>query len=76
MRTIEKLTTRELQVLAARALSAMEATSSNIYKFNKQAHHNSQNWYKAVINWYIEEYDGWPDETGPGTEVQLIADKL
>jgi hypothetical protein len=65
---------RELQTLAARALSAMSATNDNIYRFNKKAHHNSQNWYRAVISWYIDEYGGWPDEVGPGVNVRLMQD--
>jgi hypothetical protein len=52
----------------------MEATSNNISKFNKQAHHNSQNWYKAVIQWYVTEYGGLPSKTGPGVDVKLLID--
>jgi hypothetical protein len=70
-----ELTTRELQKEAARALSCMEATNNNIYQFNKQAHHNSNNWYVAVINWYVEQYGGLPSKVGPGTEVKLILDE-
>jgi len=65
---------RTLQKEAARALSAMEATNNNIYKFNKQAFHNSQNWYKAVIKWYIEQYGDLPSKTGPGQSVKLVLD--
>ena len=53
----------------------MEATNNNIYQFNKQAHHNSNNWYVAVINWYVEQYGGLPSKVGPGTEVKLILDE-
>ena len=66
---------RQLQTESARALSTMQATNNNIFQFNKQAHHNSQNWYKAVINWYVEQYGGLPSITGPGTTVKLIAEK-
>lgn len=65
---------RTLQKESARALTAMEATNNNIFKFNQQAHHDSQNWYKAVIKWYIDEYGGLPSEVGPGTKVHLIQD--
>lgn len=75
MRNLDTMKTRELQILATRALSAMSATNNNIWQFNKKAHHNSQNWYRAVIAWYVEEYGGWPDETGPGKDVKLILDK-
>ena len=71
---IDNLDLRTLQKEAARALSAMEATSNNIAKFNKQAHHNSQNWYKAVIQWYVKEYGGLPSKTGPGVDVKLLID--
>jgi len=74
MRDLDKLPMRDLQLLAARSLSTIAATNNNIYQFNKQAHHNSQNWYRAVIRWYIEEYGGWPDEVGPGKDVRLIQD--
>jgi hypothetical protein len=50
----------------------MDATSVNIHQFNKQAHHNSWNWYKAVINWYVEQYGDLPSKVGPGVEVKLI----
>lgn len=63
---------RTLQKESARALSAMEATNNNIFKFNQQAHHDSQNWYKAVIKWYIDEYGGLPSQVGPGKDVNLV----
>jgi hypothetical protein len=65
---------RELQKESARALSTMEATNNNIYQFNKQAHHNSQNWYKAVIDWYVNQYGDLPSKTGPGKDITLILD--
>ena len=70
-----KLTLRQLQTESARALSCMEATNNNIYQFNKQAHHNSQNWYVAVIEWYVNTYGDLPSKTGPGTKVKLIMEK-
>ena len=69
-----KLTLRELQKESARALSTMQATNNNIWQFNKQAHHNSQNWYIAVINWYVEQYGDLPSKTGPGINVKLVLD--
>ena len=65
---------RTLQLESARALSAMQATNNNIHQFNKQAHHNSQLWYKAVIAWYVNMYGDLPSRTGPGKEVKLILD--
>jgi len=69
---INDLTLRQLQTESARAISTMAATNDNIYQFNKQAHHNSHNWYRVVIEWYVNKYGGLPSETGPGVQVELI----
>ena len=50
----------------------MQATNNNIWQFNKEAHHNSWNWYCAVIHWYIEQYGDLPSRVGPGKDVKLI----
>jgi hypothetical protein len=71
---IDNLSLRELQKEAARALSTIEATNNNIWQFNKQAHHDSQRWYRAVIAWYIEQYGDLPSKVGPGKEVKLVLD--
>ena len=71
---IDELSLRELQKESARALSAMQATNNNIHQFNKKAHHNSQLWYKAVIEWYVNEYGDLPSKVGPGKEIELICD--
>ncbi len=71
---INDLSVRELQTESAKALSTMQATNNNIWQFNKLAHHNSQNWYKAVIEWYVEQYGDLPSKTGPGKDVKLIMD--
>lgn len=71
---INDLSLRELQKESARALSTIQATNSNIVQFNKQAHHNSQNWYRAVIQWYINQYGDLPSKSGPGKNVNLIYD--
>lgn len=71
---IDNLTLRDLQKESARALSTIQATNNNIWQFNKQAHHNSQNWYKAVIGWYIDQYGDLPSKVGPGKDVILIYD--
>jgi hypothetical protein len=75
MINIENLSLRELQKESARALNTMQATNNNIWQFNKQAHHNSQNWYRAVINWYVEQYGDLPSRIGPGKDVKLILDE-
>ena len=71
---LESLSLRDLQVEAAKALATMEATNNNIGQFNKQAHHNSQLWYKAVIQWYIDQYQDLPSKAGPGKDIKLIQD--
>ena len=73
---IDNLTKRELQKESARALSTMQATNNNIYQFNKKAHHNSENWYKAVIKWYVEQYGDLPSKVGPGKEIKLVYDNI
>ena len=69
-----KLSLREMQKKSARALSSMQATNNNIYQFNKQAHHNSQNWYAAVIDWYVNEHGDLPSKVGPGKDIKLVLD--
>lgn len=60
---------------SARALSTMQATNNNISQFNKQAHHNSQKWYRAVIEWYVNTYGDLPSKTGPGKDIKLILEE-
>ena len=69
---IDNLDLRTLQKESARVISTMNATSNNIYQFNKKGHHNSMNWYKAVLKWYMEKYDGLPSEVGPGKNITFI----
>ena len=71
-RDLNKLSLRELQLLSARVIATMDATSNNMWRFNKEAKYNSQQLYRVVIQWYIDEYGGWPDEIGPGKDVNLI----
>lgn len=69
---LTSFTLRDLQKEAARALTAMEATNNNIYKYNVQAHHNSQNWYRAVIEDYIKQHGGLPSQVGPAKDIKLV----
>ena len=69
---LDDLKLRELQKESARALSTMQATNNNIWQFNKKAHHNSQLWYKAVIEWYVNTYGDLPSRTGPGKDIKLV----
>ena len=68
------MTVRELQKESAMALSTMQATNNNIWQFNKKAHHNSHNWYRAVIEWYVGQYGDLPSRIGPGKDVKLVLD--
>ena len=71
---VNNLTLRQLQQESSRALSTMQATNNNIWQFNKKAHHNSHNWYRAVIEWYVGQYGDLPSRTGPGKDVKLVLD--
>jgi len=52
----------------------VQTTNNNIHQFNKQAHHDSQKWYRAVIKWYMAEYFFLPSVGGPGKDVKLVMD--
>lgn len=69
---LNQLSLRQLQQESSRALTVMEAANNDIYKYNVQAHHNSQNWYKAVIKHYYDIHGGLPSEVGPAKDVKLI----
>ena len=73
---LENFSLRKLQKESARALATIEATNNNIYQFNKNAHHDSQNWYKTVIEWYVKEYGGLPSEVGPGKDIKLLIENV
>ena len=45
---------RELQIASSQILSEHDATNNFIKKF--RADHDSQEFYKNVIKWYIETY--------------------
>jgi len=40
------------------------------------SHHNSQLWYKAVLEDYIEKYGGLPKDVGPAKDIVLLSEKL
>lgn len=71
---ISNYTQRELQKECARALAVIQANNNELVSFNKQAHHDSQNWYRAVIYWYIDKYGDLPSKSGPGKGIKLISD--
>jgi hypothetical protein len=73
---LETLDVRTLQKESARALLTMDGTSHGISRFNKLAHHNSQNWYKAVLIAYIEEHGGLPCDVGPAKDLVLFSETI
>ena len=73
---LDKLSLRDLQKESTRALLTMDGTSHGISKYNKKAHHNSQLWYKAVLEDYIKEHGGLPKDAGPAKEIVLFSEKL
>jgi len=73
---LETLDVRTLQKESARALLTMDGTSHGIARFNKLAHHNSQNWYKAVLREYIETHGGLPKDVGPAKDILLFSEKI
>ena len=73
---LDKMSLRELQKESARALLTQDGTSVGISKYNKKAHHNSQLWYKAVLQDYIDKYGGLPKDVGPAKDIVLLSEKL
>lgn len=72
MTDLNLLSTRQLQLESARVLVVMEAKNSTLAKFNKKVDHDSIQWYKSVISWYIDMYGDLPSLTGPGRDVKLL----
>jgi hypothetical protein len=50
---------RELQIISSRILSEHDATNTFIKQF--KADHDSHQFYKNVIKWYIKKYNKFPD---------------
>ena len=73
---LDELDLRTLQREATRALLTMDGSSAGISKFNKKAHHNSQLWYKAVLEHYITEHGGLPKDFGPAKDIQLFSETI
>lgn len=68
------LSLREMQKECARALYIIGSKNNELVNINKKANHDSQNWYKAVIDLYVDKYGGLPSKVGPGAEIKLIMD--
>jgi len=72
---IDSLSPRQLQKEAARIFSAGDGFGNHdLVRFNKAAHHDSHAWYRAVINWYVEQHGDLPSRVGPGASVKLLMD--
>lgn len=56
---LKDFTLRELQVTSSKILSEHEATNNFIKRF--KADHDSHQFYRNVIKWYIERYNKFPD---------------
>lgn len=72
MTNLNELSLRELQKECARAVVSFNGTNNNLSKFNKLANHNSQNWYKVVIEEYINLYGDLPSKAGPAKDIKLM----
>jgi len=46
-----------------------------MHALNKQTHHDSHQFYKLVIQKYIDEFGDLPSQVGPGASVVLVYDK-
>ena len=64
---INTFNTRELQLEAALVIASHNANNGWIKQF--KADHNSEEFYKNVIRWYVNEYGGFPSDVGPGNKV-------
>lgn len=74
MTDLSTLEMRELQRESARALAYWRPTNNELHVFTKQAHHDSQGFYRAVLEKYIADFGGLPSEAGPAQDIQLISD--
>jgi len=56
---INDYNSRDLQILSSQILSSHEATNNFIKQF--KADHDSQQFYKNVIFWFVKKYKRFPD---------------
>jgi len=57
---IDTYTNRELQIYSSKILQKHNATNNFIKQFS--ADHDSIQFYKNVVNWYVQKYSKLPDE--------------
>lgn len=72
MNNLDSLSLRDLQKECAKAVMVFGGDNHTLSKFNKIGHHDSQRWYKAVIEEYVKIYGDLPSKTGPGTQFKTI----
>jgi hypothetical protein len=68
---LSQMSTRELQLEAARVLTCWLADVNELAPFNKQANHDSHAWYRAVIQSYIDTWGALPSQIGPGKDINV-----
>lgn len=72
MTILADLTVRDLQKESARALAYYRETNTSLSSLNKQVHHDSHQFYRLVIQKYIDEFGDLPSKIGPGKNIKLI----
>ena len=72
MTDLSTLSVRDLQRESALALAAWTPTNNELSSLTKQAHHDSQGFYRAVLRRYIDEHGDLPSKVGPGTSITLV----
>ena len=71
----DQMSVRDMQKEAARVLASDAGFGNHdLVQFNKQAHHDSHAWYRAVIMWYVKQHGDLPSRIGPGTKVKLLTE--
>lgn len=69
---LSTLTPRQLQMESALALAADRPSSNELSRLGKTVHHDSHQFYRAVIADYIERYGDLPSKAGPGASIKLL----
>ena len=67
---MDKLSLRELQKECARASAVLPY--KEIAYLSSKTNYSSVDYYKLVINKYIEKYGDLPSKIGPGQKINLL----
>jgi len=62
----------KLQTESSLAMAHYKYGNNELYVFTREAHHDSQGFYKAIIRHYVNEYGGLPSEVGPAQYIELV----